>query len=238
VQPTIGFTGHVNDVDTGLTYMQQRYYDPVAGRFLSIDPVVTDANTGKGFNRYAYANNQPYKYIDSDGREPTQVFLVYTPLAGGSTNLGYHMFVKVVGDDRAPFYTRAGPSSSPDSTPGSRLSIDAAGSGDRTKQAGYGNLKAAVGDEARRADAGDQKFQQHVGDVNMTVAQAANILTNFSDAVNSSGIPYIPTSQNSNAYATQAVTTLGLPRPTPAATAVGSQTQLPVKKEADKADVK
>ena len=43
--PTIGFTGHVNDADTGLTYMQQRYYDPVAGRFLSVDPVVTDANT-------------------------------------------------------------------------------------------------------------------------------------------------------------------------------------------------
>jgi len=66
--PTIGFTGHVNDADTGLTYMQQRYYDPVAGRFLSIDPVVTDANTGGSFNRYAYANNSPYKYLDADGR--------------------------------------------------------------------------------------------------------------------------------------------------------------------------
>jgi RHS repeat-associated protein len=32
--PTIGFAGHVNDADTGLVYMQQRYYDPVAGRFL------------------------------------------------------------------------------------------------------------------------------------------------------------------------------------------------------------
>jgi RHS repeat-associated protein len=68
VQPTIGFTGHVNDVDTGLTYMQQRYYDPVAGRFLSIDPVTTDANTGGSFNRYAYANNSPYRYVDPDGR--------------------------------------------------------------------------------------------------------------------------------------------------------------------------
>jgi RHS repeat-associated protein len=66
--PTIGFTGHVNDADTGLTYMQQRYYDPVAGRFLSIDPVVTDANTGGSFNRYAYANNSPYKYVDPDCR--------------------------------------------------------------------------------------------------------------------------------------------------------------------------
>ena len=38
------------------------------GRFLSIDPVVTDANTGTSFNRYTYANNSPYKYIDPDGR--------------------------------------------------------------------------------------------------------------------------------------------------------------------------
>ncbi|MDO8653461.1 MAG: RHS repeat-associated core domain-containing protein [Undibacterium sp.] len=66
--PTIGFTGHVNDADTGLTYMQQRYYDPVAARFLSEDPVLTDANTGAAFNRYAYAQNNPYKYIDPDGR--------------------------------------------------------------------------------------------------------------------------------------------------------------------------
>jgi RHS repeat-associated protein len=66
--PTIGFTGHVNDVDTGLVYMQQRYYDPVAGRFLSIDPVTTDANSGGSFNRYAFVSNSPYKYIDPDGR--------------------------------------------------------------------------------------------------------------------------------------------------------------------------
>jgi RHS repeat-associated protein len=68
-EPTVGFTGHYNDIETGLTYMQQRYYDPVAGRFLSIDPVTTDANTGGSFNRYAYANNSPYRYIDPDGRQ-------------------------------------------------------------------------------------------------------------------------------------------------------------------------
>ncbi|MBC3874903.1 RHS repeat-associated core domain-containing protein [Undibacterium sp. LX15W] len=70
--PTIGFTGHVNDADTGLTYMQQRYYDPVAGRFLSTDPVLTDYNTGASFNRYTYALNNPYKYIDPDGRDPCE----------------------------------------------------------------------------------------------------------------------------------------------------------------------
>jgi RHS repeat-associated protein len=65
----IGFTGHVSDAETGLTYMQQRYYDPLAGRFLSEDPVLTDANTGTSFNRYVYANNNPYRFVDPDGRE-------------------------------------------------------------------------------------------------------------------------------------------------------------------------
>ena len=70
VPQSIGFTGHVNDADTGLVYMQQRYYDPVAGRFLSVDPVVTDAKTGDHFNRYVYANNNPFKYTDPDGQIP------------------------------------------------------------------------------------------------------------------------------------------------------------------------
>ena len=71
----IGFTGHVNDGDTGLVYMEQRYYDPLAGRFLSVDPVTTDEKTGGHFNRYVYGNNNPYRFIDPDGRaskEPSQ----------------------------------------------------------------------------------------------------------------------------------------------------------------------
>ncbi len=46
----------------------QRYYDPVIGRFLSVDPVTANGNTGGNFNRYWYANNNPYKFTDPDGR--------------------------------------------------------------------------------------------------------------------------------------------------------------------------
>ena len=70
----IGFTGHVEDT-SGLVYMQARYYDPVIGRFYSNDPVGTiehlnTPNGIHGFNRYAYANNNPYKYTDPDGKSP------------------------------------------------------------------------------------------------------------------------------------------------------------------------
>jgi len=64
---SIGFTGHVNDPETDLVYMQQRYYDPIAGRFLSVDPVVTDASTGNSFDRYSYVGNNPYSRVDPDG---------------------------------------------------------------------------------------------------------------------------------------------------------------------------
>jgi RHS repeat-associated protein len=65
----IGFTGHVMDGKTGLTYMQQRYYDQSIGRFLSIDPVSASAGSGANFNRYWYANNNPYRLVDPDGRQ-------------------------------------------------------------------------------------------------------------------------------------------------------------------------
>jgi len=78
-----GRTLHVNDADTGLVYMQQRYYDPIAGRFLSVDPVTTDAKTGDHFNRYNYADNNPYKFVDPDGRNPVIAAIVRVLLAIG-----------------------------------------------------------------------------------------------------------------------------------------------------------
>jgi len=68
VNNSIGYTGHVNDSDTGLTYMQARYYDPVIGRFYSNDPIgYTARNPVMSFNRYMYVNNNPYKYTDPNG---------------------------------------------------------------------------------------------------------------------------------------------------------------------------
>lgn len=49
--------------------MQQRYYDPVIGRFLSVDPVTAYEKPITNFNRYVYARNNPYKFTDPDGRD-------------------------------------------------------------------------------------------------------------------------------------------------------------------------
>jgi len=61
------YTGHPEDKETGLTYAGARFYDSVTGRFLAIDPVGFNGSINM-FNRYAYANNNPYKYLDPDGR--------------------------------------------------------------------------------------------------------------------------------------------------------------------------
>ncbi|MQP76641.1 hypothetical protein CQ393_12145 [Stenotrophomonas sp. MYb238] len=63
-----GYTGHMMDKATGLVYMQQRYYDPLIPRFLSVDPITAYSNPVGAFNRYWYANNNPYRFTDPDGR--------------------------------------------------------------------------------------------------------------------------------------------------------------------------
>lgn len=62
-----GYTGHVNDPDTGLVYMQARYYDPAVGSFMSVDPVGVEVQNVYNFNNYAYADNNPISNIDPTG---------------------------------------------------------------------------------------------------------------------------------------------------------------------------
>ncbi len=68
-----GYVGHVNDPETGLVYMQARYYDPM-GRMLSVDPVGPAPGNVYSFNRYAYANNNPILNVDPDGRDPMNLY--------------------------------------------------------------------------------------------------------------------------------------------------------------------
>lgn len=72
-----GFTGHVEDSATGLTYMEQRYYDPSTGRFLSVDPQTYDGKSdARLWGRYIYGFNNPYSFKDPDGRCPICIPIV------------------------------------------------------------------------------------------------------------------------------------------------------------------
>jgi len=69
----IGYTGHIED-DSGLIYMQQRYYDPLVGRFFSVDPITLASGGVDHFSRYNYAYGNPFKFVDPDGRCGMQGF--------------------------------------------------------------------------------------------------------------------------------------------------------------------
>lgn len=107
-----GYTGHVTDSDTGLVYMQARYYDPVTSRFLSTDPTGPSPGNIYGFNRYAYANNNPIVNIDPDGQDAIPVafpdYKITTPIGkiGGLGHAGIILIDNKTGNTRYFEYGR------------------------------------------------------------------------------------------------------------------------------------
>ncbi len=92
-----GFTGHQMDAASKLVYMQQRYYDPAIGRFLSVDPVASDMQSGWNFNRYNYAANSPYNFKDPDGRVAcTTTYCEVDVSPGGLIFIGPQMTVVAI----------------------------------------------------------------------------------------------------------------------------------------------
>ena len=62
------YRGYYYDTETGLYFLQTRYYDPEVGRFLNRDSVqYADPETINGLNLYAYCLNNPVEYVDPDG---------------------------------------------------------------------------------------------------------------------------------------------------------------------------
>ncbi|MFI6100255.1 polymorphic toxin-type HINT domain-containing protein [Lentzea sp. NPDC051213] len=60
-----GLVGGTLD-NTGLTHIGAREYDPVLGRFISVDPVM-DLADPRQWNAYVYANNSPISFSDPTG---------------------------------------------------------------------------------------------------------------------------------------------------------------------------
>ena len=81
------FTGQEYDVDTGLSYMNARYYDGAIARFISQDPLeivgfqttdqqkfVSVISNPQNWNTYSYALNNPLMAVD-----PSGLLTVYVP---------------------------------------------------------------------------------------------------------------------------------------------------------------
>ncbi len=66
------FTDQEDDDETGLYNYDARLYDPQLGRFISADTVVPKWTDTQSLNRYSYCENNPLKYIDPSGHEPSE----------------------------------------------------------------------------------------------------------------------------------------------------------------------
>ncbi|WP_057247445.1 MULTISPECIES: RHS repeat-associated core domain-containing protein [unclassified Ensifer] len=66
MQTQKGYIGERFDPETGLQYLNARYYDPTFGRFISPDDW-DPTKAGVGTNRYVYAGNDPINNSDPNG---------------------------------------------------------------------------------------------------------------------------------------------------------------------------
>ena len=61
------YRGYVYDQETGFYYLQSRYYDPVVGRFINADVLVSAGRLNLICNMFAYCHNNPANYLDTNG---------------------------------------------------------------------------------------------------------------------------------------------------------------------------
>ena len=69
------YRGYYYDTETGLYYLNSRYYDPEVGRWVNGDTVIDNASV-IGTNVFIYCWNNPINYGDISGRSPEALSLI------------------------------------------------------------------------------------------------------------------------------------------------------------------
>jgi RHS repeat-associated protein len=85
-----GWLGQTQDKDTGLTYLNARYYDPTLAHFISTDPL-NDQTTPQTANPYTYGADNPITFTDPSGLDPRPIhdpdYVKKGGVCGGNTGV-------------------------------------------------------------------------------------------------------------------------------------------------------
>ena len=88
------YRGYYYDTETGLYYLQTRYYDPEVCRFISADVYMSTGQGIVGNNMFAYCLNSPVSKYDKAGTDPASiaeywwVFMIWLPAIDGPIPIG------------------------------------------------------------------------------------------------------------------------------------------------------
>ncbi|MCQ4115607.1 RHS repeat-associated core domain-containing protein [Ruminococcus sp. zg-921] len=94
------YRGYVYDSDSGLYYLQSRYYDPVTGRFINAD-MYCDTGTGVlGTNMFAYCENNPISNVDEHGESINRTWKEVKKYINLGIHYG-HTIIRKLGVDTA-----------------------------------------------------------------------------------------------------------------------------------------
>ena len=83
------YRGYFYDTETGLYYLGSRYYNPETGRFINADGYVSTGQGILGDNTFAYCQNNPIKYGDTEG---TFINTLIGGVVGGISVLASNIF--------------------------------------------------------------------------------------------------------------------------------------------------
>jgi RHS repeat-associated protein len=88
------YRGYRYDTESGLYYLQSRYYDPSIKRFISADSVIADVGGDiRGNNLYSYCFNNPVNMSDPSGHWPSWIGTLLISTAVVATVVSISIFL-------------------------------------------------------------------------------------------------------------------------------------------------